>query len=350
MTPETLRIDRTFKGIGRIARATGTSDPSMRRKINRMLDALYEDGRFDILRAIRDGKLEFLQVLDAYRRRSLHDLPLGATMELLAVAMKTWIDSLVVPRDASKKHVESLETSRRYFERAKKKAMVSDLPAVLDELRVSLGTAHPRSFNLARAAALAFVRGTLKKSHPLWLAVAAVEPRKTEKTTKRTPLAPDFAKNLFPHPESDWLDAAAWSLLLTGMNPAEYWGEWNTLSDRVHVEGTKRSGRVRDVPLVRAPVVPKYGRRKFEDDLRERTRAIVVYDLRRTYANWLESAGIPRTRRRLYLGHGASDVTDLYEWHQVAAYLAEDAEKLRTFLKLPPTIPHMVRLEKSEGA
>jgi hypothetical protein len=31
-------------------------------------------------------------------------------------------------------------------------------------------------------------------------------------------------------------------------------------------------------------------------------------------------------------GHGASSVTDLYERHQVAAFLAEDAERLRGVL------------------
>jgi|SRR6185312_6934212 len=57
------------------------------------------------------------------------------------------------------------------------------------------------------------------------------------------------------------------------------------------------------------------------------------YDLRRTYANWLEAAAVPRTRRRLYLGHGARDVTDLYEAHEVAAFLAEDAARLRRYVE-----------------
>jgi hypothetical protein len=46
----------------------------------------------------------------------------------------------------------------------------------------------------------------------------------------------------------------------------------------------------------------------------------------------MEQAGIPRTRRRLYLGHGVRSVTDLYERHQVDAFLADDAAKLRAFL------------------
>lgn len=346
MTPETLRIDRTFKGVGRIAKATGTMDPAMRRKLSRMLDVLYEDGRFDILRAIRDGELVLLEVYDAYQRRSLHELPVGDLMKNLADTMKAWIDGLLVPRDVSAKHAESLETSRRYFARHEPKAMLNDLPRVLEELRETLGRKHPRSFNLARTAALAFVRSTLKKSHALYVAVMAVEPRKVSKATKRTPLTVAQLRNLFPSPESDWLDAIAWGMATTGMHAKEYWGRWHVEADRVHIVGTKRGGRVRDVPLVRVPAVPKYNRRKFEDDLRARTRTIVVYDLRRTYANWMESAGIPRTRRKLYLGHGASDVTDLYERHEVAAFLIEDAAKLRGVLNLQPTEIHTMQLEK----
>ena len=66
--------------------------------------------------------------------------------------------------------------------------------------------------------------------------------------------------------------------------------------------------------------------------MRERSRDLTPYDLRRSYANWLEAAGIPRTRRRLYLGHGAGDVTGLYETHEVAAFLADDAQRLREYV------------------
>jgi len=89
----------------------------------------------------------------------------------------------------------------------------------------------------------------------------------------------------------------------TGMGAGEYWGRWHLQADRVHIEGTKRAGRVRDIPLVAAPAVPRMHRRTFEDGVRARSRDLTPYDLRRTYANWLEASGIPRTRRRLYLGH-----------------------------------------------
>ena len=77
------------------------------------------------------------------------------------------------------------------------------------------------------------------------------------------------------------------------MGAGEYWGRWFVEPDRVHIQGTKREGRVRDVPLVLTPAVPSMHRRTFEDKVRDRVPAITVYDLRRTYANWLEAAGVP---------------------------------------------------------
>jgi integrase len=334
MTPVTLRIDKRFKGVGRLNRASGTTVPAVKRKLERMLQALYEDSRLDILRALRDGHVGFLQVHDAYQRRALHELPVGETLPELAPAMRAWIESLLVPRDYSAKHVEGLETSRRYFERHDAAARVAELPRVLEALRATLGAKHPRSFNMCRSSALSFVRATLKRSHPLYIACAAVEPRKLEHRAARALLTPAALRGWFPDPDTDVIDAIAWSLVTTGMGAKEYWGAWEIRPDRIHIEGTKRAGRVRDVPLVRAPAVPRLSRDRFEKRFRARIQGqFTPYDLRRTYAQWLESAGVQRTRRRLYLGHGAQDVTDLYEAHEVTAFLVEDAKKLTALLK-----------------
>jgi integrase len=276
-----------------------------------------------------------LEVHAAYQRRELDSLPTAETVKPLAEAMDVWIKGLRVPEDVSAKHKGSLETSRRYLERENAKAAIADLPALLETLRDSLGKPHPRSFNLCRAAALAFVRSTLKRSHPLWHAVAAVEPRKLPPKRQHSPLSPEQMRAWFPAPERDPVDAIAWGMATTGMGAGEYWGRWSVEADRIHIHGTKREGRVRDVPLVLRPASPAMHRRTFEDKVRERVPAITVYDLRRTYANWLEAAGIPRTRRKLYLGHGAGDVTGLYELHEVRAFLAADAVSLKAYLGLP---------------
>lgn len=353
MTPATLVIDRNFPGVGRIKKASGTTIPAVRRKLNRMLDDLADSGRLDLLRAIRDGDLTLLQVHDAYQRKALDQLPTADTARPLAEAWEAWRGALVVPDDVSAKHKRSLLTSLDYFRAAAPKALVADIARVLQGLRTTLGAKHPRSFNLARAAAMAFVRDTLRRSHPLWMECAAVPVKKVRQQKKHRPLSPEQLRGFFPAPATDPLDAIAWGMATTGMGQEEYWGRWETRADRVHIEGTKRKGRVRDVPRFFTPAPPALHRSTFERKLRERTsRAISPYDLRRSFANWMESAGIPRTRRRLYMGHGAGNVTDLYEIHEVAAFLAEDAAKLGRFAGFDAahTESHTMRLVKHEGA
>lgn len=96
---------------------------------------------------------------------------------------------------------------------------------------------------------------------------------------------------------------------------------------------------MRDVPLIRAIRRPTRGYQAFRVALAEASgETVEPYDLRRSYATWLEAAGIPRTRRKLYLGHGATSVTDLYERHHVDSFLVEDAERLRQFIGEPPSV------------
>ena len=329
----TLIIDRTFRCVGRLKIRTGTRIPAVRRKLSRMLTALADEGRVDMLRAVRDGRISIMQLHDAYQRKALDQLPSAETSKPLAAAMANWIASF-----GETKHATSLETSRRYLQLAKPAALVSDLPQLLETLRTTLGKAHPRSFNMLRSAASGFVRQTLKRSHPLYAHVLAVELVPIKKTRRHRPLTVAEMRVWFPAPSSDPVDAIAWGMATTGMGAGEYWGRWSVLLDRVHIEGTKRESRVRDVPLIFPPAVPRIHRRTFEDKLRERTsRAMTPYDLRRTFANWMEQAGIIRTRRKLYMGHSAGDTTGLYELHEVSAFLAADGATLRQFAGLEHT-------------
>ena len=142
--------------------ASGTQHAPTFRRINEMLDGLWERGRIDLLRALRDGQLSPLQLWDAYRVGELERLPAPESLRPLDAAWRTWLDSLEVQDDVSAKDKESLETSRRYLERANARANVADLPALVEQLRGTLGKEPRRSFNLLRSAALAFLCDTLK--------------------------------------------------------------------------------------------------------------------------------------------------------------------------------------------
>jgi hypothetical protein len=215
VTPDTLDIDLQFKGVGRINRRSGTLDRKVLKDIKRAAHALYRDGRLDLLRAVREKHITWLELYDAYQRNTLASLPVGNTVQRLATTMRTWIDD--TSDRYSEKHTVSLGTSLGYLESAEPDARIADLPRVLDTLRTTLGRKHPRSFNLCRSAALAFARATLKRNHPVYLACAAVEPAKVAKRAPRHPITLTRMRELFAHPETDAIDAIAWSMATTGM-------------------------------------------------------------------------------------------------------------------------------------
>ena len=133
---------------------------------------------------------------------------------------------------------------------------------------------------------------------------------------------------------------AWWAMCLTGMNPAEYFSNtWEVTADRIRIRGTKRVGRrwgadAREVPRVDHITQPEISLAGLTTALRKATAGAVVTpgQARKVFVAWAEEAGISRTRRRLYLGHGAKDVTDLYEKREITTFLLEDAQLLRGML------------------
>lgn len=324
-------LDRRFRHVGRIKRSSGTDHLPTFRRINEMLSGLYERGRLDVLRSIQAGTYTPLEVWEAYRVNELERLPTIATIAPVETTIRAWVEKY----DCSPAHRLSLSQSLRHIVKVgRATSTVADLPAMLSDLREAMRGKHPRTFNLARAAAQAFVRDTMRRTHPLWAEITDIAPLRVTAQRVKHPLTPSELDALeIPDDAGDM----AHSMARTGMGPGEYWGKWKVLSDRIHVYGTKRAGRDRDIPLCGTITAPKMTYKEFREALVEAEAGITPYDLRRSYANWMEQAGIPRTRRRLYLGHGASDVTDLYEWHEVEKFLAEDAERLRKYVFGAPT-------------
>jgi len=351
MTPVTLVIDREFAGVGRIKKASGTTNPVVKRKISKMLTELRSEGRLDILRDIRDGHTSLMEVYDAFRRNALHEIATGATAKPLDAAMGGWIKKLEPGTDYSHDHITSLEQSLKKLLDVRLTGVaaprVADLPELLETLRDSLGKAQPRSFNLARSAASAYIRAKFKRSHPLYLAINAVERRKEPKPAPRPDLTVEWMRNMFPSPQTDAQDACAWAMALSGMGPKEYWGRWELAADRIKIHGTKREARVRDVPLVESIPSPQITRNAFRLRLEHRCdRKVTPYDFRRTFARWMERAGVMRSRRKYYMGHAAGDVTALYEQSEIDGYLVSDAVLMRKYLGLPEPTPVTLKVAK----
>lgn len=328
----TFVIDRRFRHVGRIRRASGTTILRTFRRLNELLTELHELGRLDLLRAIRDGHLSPLEVLEAKRIGGLDRLPTAEMLGGLVAAL----DDFVATVRVGERHRASLKSSAKHLTAAAGDgATIADLAEALRTLRGTLRE-HPRAFNLARSAAQAFARERFGRRSRVWLDVANVHPLEEQGRTRGHPLMPRalaaICANLAPE-----ISAMAWTMAATGMGPAEYWerlgGWWRDEGTHVHVRGTKREGRDRRIPRIRDLARPVCWEGKFRELLAQASAgAVQPYDLRRTFAHWLELARIPRTRRRMYMGHGKKDVTDLYEHHEVQGFLEQDAAAVRAWV------------------
>jgi integrase len=90
------------------------------------------------------------------------------------------------------------------------------------------------------------------------------------------------------------------------------------------------------VPLVHPVVTPGWQYKKFREELRTTAPDVTPRTARKSFAAWMEQAGIQRTRRRRYLGHKRHDVTDVYEDFPVESFLDQDLRALRRHLGVLP--------------
>lgn len=321
----TLIIDRQFAAVGRIAKASGTTDKRVFNQRNKMLTDLHDTGRPELLRSIRDGVVSIAEVHEAYRKNEIDLLAAGASVKPLATAFEVWSKT----KDCSADYRRTLGTTMRYIREHDPNARVADTPRILERLSESLKIP---SFNRTRAHILSFIRSSMKKHHPLYLACSSID-KKREKVARisKRPSPRELAV-MFPSPHIEHVDALAWSIALTGMHQKELWGEWACDGTQIHVHGTKRDSRDRVIPCAFAPVSPSIARTTFDKKFRKRETGLVPYQLRGSYSHWLEASGIFRTRRRMYLGHSVADVTELYERHEVEKFLAGDAVLMRSFV------------------
>ena len=323
----TFVIDRRFGPVGRILRASGTTNSNTFRAIQVTLTELYRLGRVDLLEAVRDRVLHPLQLYDAVRFNRLDQLPTAADARVLRTEIDTWLPTAEI-RDVTRH--DYAQRLYRLIARAPEARLLALSELLRQEREICQRADQRPTFNRIRAAAQAFVRDVLGPTHRLYAQVRAVR-KLTETPRKGNPLtvaqADALAAALRQH------GPVLWALCLTGMRRSEYWGRWEPAGDRLLIHGTKTVGADRFVPMVLPIARATTAYWGFSRALRLASAgSACVHDLRKTFSHWCEGAGIPRTRRRLYLGHGRRDVTDLYEEHDVSSFLENDAKALRRFL------------------
>lgn len=310
------RLDRTFPGIGRLARATGTHKARTFDSINAMVSTLYETGRLDVLRRMRDGELHPMVAYSEWRETGTVQR-YSAEPKLTEVV--AWVEQAKIGSHARYSYRAQVRRIARQYPHA----TISQLPGIMRAMRLAL---TPASFRVLRTAVLAYLRDTLGRRSTVYGDVVDVEPR----GERAKPGNPFTVAEVVALPPAVFGEAA--TMFTTGMGVAEYWGRWTVVDGAVQIHGTKRAGRERVVPLVWEPVLPRVQARWWRPQLKAAASDHVLYDLRRGYAHLLEAAGVPLSRIKAYMGHGARVVTDVYLRHSVLPYLAEDAARIRPLL------------------
>jgi len=317
-----------------VRRASGTTDPRIFKKLHRMIHDLHEQGRDDLVNAIARGTLKPLQVYSHYRFNRLDQLPHADELPLFRDAYQRWLAHWERGddwRDACEGYCKRLEALMP------KDATLGAIPDALREYR-NLKREHPRGFHMARMAMQSFIRTTLGRRHKLWLDITDIPLLKMRPMRKKHPLTPDRLRAVVKELGDPW-GPMAWTMATTGMGWKEYSGDWEVEGVGVRIRGTKTAGRDRLVPHVSLLYPPAGNIWPFRKRLRG--VGITPYDLRRTFANLMVEANIPRPRRKLYLGHTPDDITSLYEWSEVTDYLVKDAERMRAVLGEPEGGPQL---------
>jgi hypothetical protein len=283
----------------------------------------------DLGRPVGDRRRRKLaDVYEAYLKGKLADLaPSAEGDHELQPTINEWLVTLQV----SESHKHRLRQCFKALQHdARRRPLLAEVPVLIEEYRthcIRAGT--PRAFNYAKQGCLALFRDRVGRRHDLWLTVADI-PSMPERKEGVLGMTVEEARAVRSQ-LSDKAAAIWWAMCCTGMGPTEFWGEWTVLSDRVRIKGTKRPGRRwgtigREVPRVTTLVRPDITVGGFRKMLWH--AGATPYQGRKSFAMWMEDAEIPRTRRRLYLGHSAQDVTDRYEKREITAFLAEDRERL----------------------
>lgn len=336
----TLMIDLMFKGIGRVQRASGTNDPTFLADLKAMLRTLAKGPRRDLIAAVRDGHLTPLQVWEFHRTGKILEAPSAAELAPLKEALERWHKGY----DCSKEHRAGLHRAIvRLLKVTPKGAVIHDLPALLRDLReADLEAGKRRAFNLTRDMARAFARTIFNVRHPLYFAVCDVPPLKMTAEpilAKPWPVIEALATTMKSGGEM------VLSLASSGMRRAEYWSErWRIEGILIRLRGVKGE-KMRVMPLLIPPVTPFLQPAWLLHRMEEASgETITIHALRHAYAHLLEEAEIPRTRRKIYMGHGRK-FEELYTWHEVTEYIREDRAKL--LAKMGRAAP---RLQLERGA
>ena len=326
----TFRIDKRFKGVGRIAIFSGTNDKNVFNGILTMLSDLQERGRLDDLKAIQSRHVHPLTAYNTWKQGRLIGVASVAHITPLKETLEDWLKTYKI---AETTRVGYRTCINQLTKLAKKNSTVADLPSVLVTYkRFCVKNGITKSFNQTRAVLMAYTRDMFSKNSELYREIQAVDVIPHVKVRMNNPLSPDEVRELVKDMKPE-VAAMIWTMVLTGAGPKEYLKDGLIDVDHgIQIQGQKNVNRNRLVPRVQAPAKPVLQYKRLSMLVKAVREDVTCYDFRRTFAVWCEDAGILDSHVQSYMGHGGN-MTRLYQKQNMIKFLAEDAEKLREYIK-----------------
>jgi len=324
---QSLYVQKTINGV-RIRRKIDSDDPERRTQDEVILRLIGKNHR-GVLRMIADGTLSVRDAVEAFESGDMDGLPNPEEILPLDCAIERWI--------AGNDFAPTTECEYRkalgYVTRGQQRVSVGQIPQYLRQYREKCKREDKGpSFRIARSASMSLITFTFDRYHRLWRDCAKLSLlREIQKVKPHLSI-----EKVNEVGEALGNNAYIWySMVYTGMLPSEYWGIWKVESDRIEIFGTKRVGRQRPVPLVYVPQAPQLTVGGFTNALKRTKLGITPKNGRDAFTQLALTAGIPRERVDMYLGHGPKSILDVYAMHEITPHLEPDAALLRNVSGIP---------------
>ncbi len=334
-TNGSYRHDRVFPGVGRIAVASGAMTREEFKKRNALLTRLYDQGRLDLLLAIRAGTLTVTEVYGADREKQLERLT--GDRALLGANLWDAVGGLDPTAGWLPRSARAHQTRRRYatsFAALKRTGILKADASVAGLAGVdwrALEQSWPggaADWNHLRRAVSHFLAMQLGDVyHPTRRAVVKAMPKRKERAR-----VPDLSPALFwtiVRAAPEHVRAAYVTIAALGLRVGEYLRLTRTHllphTCAVNVPGTKTDGSA-DVlrvderlwPWITAgvpsPLAYKWLRLYWKRALQaaEAPLDLRLHDLRHCYGQWLADAGAAEARIQTGLRHATPAMTWKY--------------------------------------
>lgn len=339
-------IDRIFPTLGRVRIRTGVNDRRLAQRYEVMLETLP----LATVKLIVERRLPIRVAFDAWSRGDVASLPTSQTLLPLTDELAQWLDKPALEVGASEA-ANRLRTAE-YLLALRPDAPVGELPAALKELR-ALYDGRGAQFNRMRAAALAFLRDRFADHAALREQLAGVAALPEPRIRAPHPCTVEEARAIPAALGPKW-GPLWWTMCITGMGPKEYWIDgYDVTSDGVEIHGAKDTGRRgttarrRVVPLLGVLAAPIGTMNGFAQALRRADVGVEPYDARRSFARWLDDAGLAGYIQDALMGHGPKSMRELYRWGEIRSMLGAVRE---TMLKYLGELPQITRRPAEETA